>query len=196
MHIRRFKFISFVLFIGLVGAAGYFYFSRQDKLIGIEQKLPVSVISVANIFGEGYLKFTHPERGFSVEYPQDLEVLKFDEGDGAETILFSRKENEHFPLLGKRGFQIFIMPFEELELTKDKILKDLPEAIIEELQEVVLGVNTAGGDIKALIFWSQSPVIDKTREVWFVHNSYLYEVTTYEHFDSELAKILSTWQFL
>jgi hypothetical protein len=34
-----------------------------------------------------------------------------------------------------------------------------------------------------------------TREVWFIHGGFLYEVTTYKQLDSWLAPIMQTWQF-
>lgn len=152
----------------------------------------------ALILGENYQQFTHPQYTFSVEYPKELEVERFQEGDDSETIIFQESlsagsEQE------KIGFQIFISPFGKDEiLTQNRILEDLPEAIIEEPQEAILGTLTGASEeerIHALLFWSHDPSIGKTREVWFTHDGYLYEITTYAYLDSWLAKILSTWNF-
>ena len=35
-----------------------------------------------------------------------------------------------------------------------------------------------------------------SREVWFVHKGFLYEVTTYKALDSWLASIMLTWKFI
>ena len=35
-----------------------------------------------------------------------------------------------------------------------------------------------------------------TREVWFIHGGYLYEVTTYKELDIWLAGIMRTWKFI
>ena len=35
-----------------------------------------------------------------------------------------------------------------------------------------------------------------TREVWFIHGSYLYEITTYKGFDQLLDPILQSWKFI
>jgi hypothetical protein len=34
-----------------------------------------------------------------------------------------------------------------------------------------------------------------SREIWFIHDGFLYEVTTYKELDSWLATIMQTWQF-
>jgi hypothetical protein len=34
------------------------------------------------------------------------------------------------------------------------------------------------------------------RELWFIRDGYLYEVTTYKPLDTWLADIMKTWQFL
>lgn len=35
-----------------------------------------------------------------------------------------------------------------------------------------------------------------TRELWFIHNGYLYEVATYKTLDAWLAGIMQMWQFV
>lgn len=146
---------------------------------------------------DGFSKYTHPEIGFSLQYPKDLEIKYFKEQDGEETIVFQKNgDKQEWPAQEKTGFQIFVIPFEndEKELTKEKILKDLPGIIIEDLVEVVIGEKT-GRPIHAFVFWSNSDKIGKTREVWFTDGGYLFEITTYEHLDGWLAQIMSTWGF-
>jgi hypothetical protein len=46
------------------------------------------------------------------------------------------------------------------------------------------------------MFFSQNPVMGETREVWFIKDGYLYEVTTYRELDSWLSQIMATWQWL
>lgn len=145
-----------------------------------------SAISAAFVLGQEHQLFTHPQYGFSVEYPKELEVRAFQEDEESESITF-QKPKEKF------GFQIFISPFdEEIEiLTKERVLEDLPFAQIEEAQEAVFGTQ----GIHGLLFWSQGPNIGKTRELWFVKDGYLYEITTYAELDEWLAQIMNTWKF-
>jgi hypothetical protein len=45
-------------------------------------------------------------------------------------------------------------------------------------------------------FFSHAPRLDDTREVWFIHGGFLYEITTYKELDAWLLPILHSWQFL
>jgi len=171
--------------------ATVFYFEKEE------------IESSASVFGEDFKKFTHPEYGFSFEYPKDLEIQAFKEEEGGEiigeTIVFQQPNLPGVKPLEdseKIGLQIFISPFEDEEgvLTQERVLEDLPFAVIIEPQEVFLGV-LAEKEIPALIFWSEDPLIGKTREVWFIHSGYLYEITTYAYLDLWLANILSTLSF-
>jgi hypothetical protein len=37
--------------------------------------------------------------------------------------------------------------------------------------------------------------VGQTREIWFIHNHFLFEVMTYKELDSWLNQILATWRF-
>jgi len=138
----------------------------------------------APTLGVDYDIYENIDYGFSIEHPVELETEVVYEDNG-QTILF-QKPNEQI------GFQIFITEFDGKEevLTSSRILEDLESAVIDNPQEV-----TIGDDIRALIFWSSASGIGKTREVWFIHNGFLYEITTYARLDSWLAQILSTMKF-
>ena len=197
MHYHKQVIYIVVGILAIVGGS-FFIFNRQSDL---EDSVPgyqfdyTTISSDTLILGEGYKRFTHPLYGFSVEYPEELDITTFDEGEGGETIIFQSREDESVELEEKVGFQIFVSPFEEDSvLTLERIREDLPFAIIEEPVEVIIGKKT-GIDIQALVFWSEDPAIGRTREVWFVHDNYLYEVTSFAHLDTLLAGILSTWNF-
>lgn len=154
--------------------------------------------SEKTILGEGFVQYVHPEIGFSLEYPKDLEVKSFNEKDGGETIIFQKKgDTSEMPREQKTGFQIFVVPFEDDSkgLTLENIKEDLPGVDIEKPLEVIIG-EKADRPVHAFVFWSNDARIGKTRELWFVDNGYLFEVTTYEHLDVWLAQIMSTWNFI
>lgn len=187
--------VAFLLFI----AAAFFAFLLYNDMSRDALKnqtaflIPPESFEGDNlILGEGHIRYTHPTYGFSVEYPEELLAQSFAEKNGGETILFQREgDNPSDPPEGKMGFQIFITPFDEDEtLTQERIVEDLPFAVVDEPVEVIL----ADG-IHALLFWSNDPSLGVTREIWFAHDGNLYEITTYAHLDSFLAKILSTWKF-
>lgn len=167
--------------LAVIILTGAVFYSNQ----GQKGFLPEGQFTASQILGENYERYIHPDPAFSIEYPKDLKARAYDEGDDAQNIVF-QGEN-------RTGFQIFISPYEGEELTQERILEDLPEAIIREPLEALIGPSK---DIRALLFWSEDPAIGRTREVWFVHNSYLYEITTYAHLDSWLAGLMTTWRFL
>ena len=128
--------------------------------------------------------FTHPKLGFSISYPKELHASEYDEGEGARTILFQKEEEQY-------GFQMFIVPYTEDSISAERIKKDIPSGVVDEPQEVVIGDG-----ILATVFWSESSLIGRTREIWFTHGGYLYEVTGYASQDALLAQVLGTLTFV
>ena len=128
--------------------------------------------------------YTDSQYKFSFEYPKNFTATKFQEGEEGDTILVQEKES-------KKSFQIFISPFDEPgPLTKERILQDLPDLIINNPEQRVLKNGAV-----ALIFFSEEESLGETREIWFIHNNHLYQVTTTKDLDSLVADIISTWRF-
>jgi hypothetical protein len=128
-------------------------------------------------------RYENKERGFTLEYPKALAVREFEEEGGGQTVVFQKPGEEI-------GFQIFIVPYAGTTITEERLKKDLKGASVTDYTNIVIG-----GNINAAMFWSESPIIGKSREVWFIRSGYLYEVTTYASQDSSLAGILSTLAF-
>jgi uncharacterized protein YxeA len=128
--------------------------------------------------------YTDSQYKFSFQYPKDFTVTKFKEGEEGDTILIQQKD-------GKGGFQIFIAPFDEPgPLTKERILQDVPDMKITNAENRVLK-----NGVPALIFFSEETSLGKTREIWFIKNGYLYQVSTTAALDSLVAQIIGTWKF-
>jgi len=195
----RFKIFTAIFIIFLFGVGAYFFILNKERKEGTQFNFKTETTSRATILGDGFKKFSHPKYNFSLEYPEELGIEAFRETDDAETVIFKKLgQNESTPREEKIGFQIFIAPFEEGEkgpLTTERILEDVQFLTIDEPQEVILGISSSEEEVRALIFLSDDPDIGKTREVWFTHGGYLYEITTYAHLDSWLAQILSTLTF-
>ena len=120
---------------------------------------------------------------FSLFYPKNLDVKKIDEGSGVSTIIFQN------PQEGK-GFQIFIVPYAGSQVSEDQFKKDVPSGVRKNVSEVVVdGVLGAS-------FHSSSISLGETREVWFISNGFLYEVTAPRALEPWLSVILQTWKFL
>lgn len=152
-----------------------------------------SLAGIAATLGEEYAVFRHPHRGFSVEYHKELIIERYEEDGGGETLVFREPELRE-NIIDKVGFQVYATPFFEEVISRERILKDIPNKAIVELQTVTVNPE-AEVPVHGLLFWSEAPEIGKTREVWFAHGGYLYAITTYAHLDLWLAKILSTWRF-
>ncbi|OGZ32862.1 MAG: hypothetical protein A2V69_00610 [Candidatus Portnoybacteria bacterium RBG_13_40_8] len=141
--------------------------------------------------------YTDSQYRFSFEYPKDFTVTKFQEGEDGDTILVQyREQSEQVSTSINKypdgsSFQIFISPFDEPgPLTKERILQDLPDLIIKNPEQRVLKNGAV-----ALVFFSEEQSLGETREIWFIHNNHLYQITTNKELDGLVAKILETWRF-
>jgi len=128
--------------------------------------------------------YTDSQYGFSFQYPKSFTATKFSDQEQTATILVQGEG-------GKTGFQIFIAPFDEPgPITKERILQDLPDMKITNAENRVLK-----NGIPALIFFSEETSLGKTREIWFIKNGYLYQITATKEIDSLVAQIVATWKF-
>jgi hypothetical protein len=133
--------------------------------------------------------YTDSQYGFYFQYPKDFTVTKFKEGEDGDTILIQQKAPSSSS--GQAGFQVFIAPFDEPgPLTKERITQDLPEMKITNAENRVLK-----NGVPALIFFSEETSLGKTREIWFIKNGYLYQISTTAALDSLVAQIIGTWMF-
>lgn len=133
---------------------------------------------------------------FNFLYPPDFTIDEIDDERGL-TILAQNSAK-------KAAFQIFLNPFDEpafvetsagkaRTLTPARIKKDLPNMVIENPQQVLIGANK---NTPALIFFSQDQTLGKTREIWFVGNGHLFQVETFADQDSLIGPVMDTWQFI
>ena len=118
---------------------------------------------------------------FSFKYPEGFTPREFSDELG-DVVVVEKS--------GEEGFQVFVTPFDEPgPVTPERILLDVPEMIIESPQSV----NIAG--VETLVFFTPEEGLGKTREVWFVREGHLYQVSARSEFDAELSKIMATWKF-
>ena len=90
----------------------------------------------------------------------------------------------------EKGFQIFIAAFDEPgPITKERILKDIPDMVISNEKEILVGGE------RALSFTSQDDLGNETQETWLVHSGNLYQISVFPSFEKELLEILKTWKF-
>jgi len=128
-------------------------------------------------------RFSHPRYPFSFALPETFGITRHPEGNASETIIFQGQED------AKRSFQIFVTPYAENVITQERLDTDV-RGTIADPQEGLIGEG-----VRALAFWSEHPELGRMREVWLIHDGFLYEVTTYAALDTWLAKVLDSWRF-
>ena len=119
---------------------------------------------------------------FSVLYPENLSVKEFDEGEGATTVTFQNEKDV-------QGLQIFIVPYGAAQITEERFKEDVPSGVRKNV------LNTTIDGATGAKFYSTNSNLGETREVWFIKNGYLYEVTTLKSLEGWLDSILATWVF-
>lgn len=218
---QKSKIISILIGILIVGGLGFFIFSRKVKtepaslIVGPEPSSPLSYFTPASDdSGSGaestdvsvaeqenssagspaasshtahlVRSYYNPELGISFNYPEGFNISGFKEGEAGYTIL-AQKPNS------KDSFQIFASDFDEPgPITPERINQDLPDMKIESPMAVLIGSDKK---TNALIFFSKNESLGRTREVWFVKNGKLYQLTTYADKDSLVGPILDTLRF-
>jgi hypothetical protein len=131
----------------------------------------------------GYLPYSNPQFHFSLSYPHNLQVQEYQETGGAFTATFQ-------DVVADQEFQVYVTPYSGSEITDAQFKLDEPSGLKIDPTDVT--VDGASG----IEFFSYAPRLDKTREVWFIHGGFLYEVTTYKELDAWLKPIMQSWQFI
>lgn len=137
----------------------------------------------ARTIPEGTREYRSTAYRFSLFYPQELTVGERDEGGGASTITFQN-------VAKAEGFQIFIVPYTEAKVSEARFKQDVPSGVRESLSNITVDGATAAA------FYSTNALLGATREVWFVRNGFLYEVTTLKPLDAWMDAIIQTWKFI
>lgn len=122
---------------------------------------------------------------FNFKYPEGLIPSSFPnpEFEGDIIILSDNKTGV--------GMQIIVSPFDEelTALTVERIKRDVPDMTIVDPQDVLLGDQGKG------VAFLDGTLDSATRNVWFVANGFLYQITSPKVFDGVLKGILNSWVF-
>lgn len=191
MKISKIKIFIAIAIVVLTGGAIY-YFEKNQQIIKLwiaGEPLGFARQDEPNLLRLNLNRYKNNKYGFSFSHPKEYNASEFTEG-GADVVLVKDETGD--------GFQISIAPFDESgSITKERILKDIPDMAISGDENIVVGGFdglTASGE-KALSFISQDDLGGKTREIWFARGGYLYQIKAYENFEKELLKIIKTWKF-
>lgn len=132
---------------------------------------------------QGAREYRNTTYRFALFYPQALGVKEYDEGNGARTIVFQN-------VGAAQGFQIFVVPYGASQVSLARFKEDEPSGVVQEPQTIQID------GALATIFIGSNVALGDTREVWFLHGGYLFEVTAPKSLDAWLAHIMQTWEFL
>ncbi len=133
----------------------------------------------------GYVRYQNNKYGFYFYHSPEAGISEFDEGAGATTIVL-----ENFKKI--RGLQIFITPYAEEEISEERFKMDIPSGIVTNLATTTIGVIK----VPAITFNSYDEHLGDTREIWFVRNGLLYEITTFKGVRDWLTPIIQSWRFI
>ncbi len=137
----------------------------------------------------GSKEYSHKVLGFSFEYSKDYSISSFGNyfDSNGETVLLQKEK-------GVQGLQILITPFDEnIDLTVQKIKKDLPSLSMSEEKEVKIGGGNTS--IQAVVFRSGNNLsVGKSIEAWFVYNKNLYQISSTEESEELFDIIIKTWK--
>jgi hypothetical protein len=181
MSSKKIVAISIVfIFIGAV-----FYFSDQKlefNNTGTSEGSKDSSVIQSRIPPKGMSLYSNSKYNFSIFYPEGLKINEYPDKTSAITITFQNTEEA-------KGFQIFIVPYSDSQISKKRFLADIPSGIrLGEKEIFIRGVP-------GVVFYSKDDFLGDTYEVWFIHKGYLYEVTTLKSDEVWLNSILNTWYF-
>ena len=112
-----------------------------------------------------------------------MRVYADEDEHGSRTITFESPDDEH-------AYQIFVVPYEESTITPERFSTDAPSGVMIDPKETKID----GAPAKS--FFGYNDQMGETWEVWFIHDGFLYEVTTYKPLDGWLNSILQTWRLI
>jgi hypothetical protein len=132
---------------------------------------------------DGFKEYRNDEFGFSIFYPGQFEPREFIEHGPELTVLFQSGE-------GEPGFQIYLAPISEDQISPERFQRDMPSGIMQEPRDLMVD------GAKAVTFYGFDAKVGKTSEVWFIKDHILFEVSTYKELSGWLSDIMQTWRFV
>jgi hypothetical protein len=188
--------VSLVLGLGAVGiiiASGALLF-RAGKTTSAQAASPALAFAIDQATTSaseipatpppvGYLPYSNPQYHFSVYYPPNLQVHTYDEERGGFTAAFQNPTTNV-------GFEVYVTPYSATQITEQEFKLDEPSGVGSQPTTVTID------GVPATAFYGSNSIMGDTREIWFIHGGFLYEVTTYKELDSWLTPIMQTWTFI
>ncbi len=131
----------------------------------------------------GELEYRDTAYRFALFYSYSLQVNQYNEGGGARTVVFQNPA-------GAQGFQVYITPYAQDVVDTTQFKKDEPSGV--QLAPKAVSIDGA----KGTSFYCKEASLGDTAEIWFIHDGYLYEVSTFKAGAPLLNDVMQSWEFL
>ncbi|MDB5189262.1 MAG: hypothetical protein JWL82_219 [Parcubacteria group bacterium] len=174
--------LTFVL-VASVAVGAYFAFHAPPAAVPASAPITAVTKSAPREVPSGTREYRSVAYHVSLLYPEGLSVAERTENGGARTIVFQNPDTQE-------GFQIFIVPYTDAKVSQARFRADLPTGVRENEHAAIVG------GVPGASFDSTDLSLGETREIWFIHGGYLYEVTSLRTLDTWLNGIMETWLFL
>lgn len=177
--------LLWVCIIFAVVGGSFYYLYKNNTHTGEQSmvELDSSVIVLRKDIPQGWKEYRNEQYKFSVLHPRTLSVSERFEVGGVITIVFENIKEQ-------KGFQVFIVPYTEDQISEERFRKDVPSGIRKNIEDITID------GISAVAFYSMDEYLGDIREVWFIAHGFLYEVSTIKSYEKTLSDILLTWIFI
>ncbi len=185
-------FIVLTVLVALAG--GYWYLMRSSSISSVSTSItpitpltPVSPATTPYVAPALTTPYTNGTYHFSLKLPDSFTAKEIPDAQGQGTSIVIQDS-------AGQGIQIAISPFEEdlHHLTAERIQQDVPDMTMTDVEPIQIGSDYSG-----VVFHSNNDAFGgDSREVWFVYQKNLYQVSTYARLDPLLRSIFSSWRFL
>ena len=132
---------------------------------------------------EGMRAYSNTAFHFGLLFPDNLHATEYKEQGGSLTASFQYPNTS-------QGFQVYVTPYSGKQIDAARFKLDEPSGVVQSPIEIQVD------DASGIMFFGKNAIMGDTREVWFIHGGFLYEVTTYKELDTWLGGIMRTWKFI
>jgi len=168
----------------VLSIAGFMYIRAQNSAATTEVPPPIATSTpVTTPLPKNMRQYANAAYHFSISYPDTLTLTEYKEANGAITDTFMNADNS-------QSFEIYVTPYGGTQIDQTRFKLDEPSGRYVDPQQVVID------GAQATLFTGYNPIMGDTREVWFIHGGYLYEVATYKDLDAWLGGVMQNFKFL
>ena len=132
----------------------------------------------------GTKEYSNADYHFSILYPKGVTALERTRASSKDPLFVVFQDPQT-----NQGFQIYAFSYPSPAITQARFNMDEPSGVLNSPQNV----SVAGAS--GIMFLSHDSVIGTIREIWFIHQGILYEITTAQSLDQWMQSIMQTWQF-